>query len=47
MKKLIVTIIACFVIVVVLLYGTWELVNARSFQLFGDLVDKVETDQKL
>ncbi|WP_408011580.1 polysaccharide deacetylase family protein [Pseudalkalibacillus sp. A8] len=47
MKKLIVTIIASFVIVVVLLYGTWELVNARSFQLFGGLVDKVDTEEKV
>ena len=29
----------------VLVWGSWELADSRSFQLFGELVNRVETDQ--
>lgn len=30
-----------------LLYGTYEWINARSFQLFGEMTDRVETEKKI
>ncbi|WKE67515.1 polysaccharide deacetylase family protein [Gallaecimonas kandeliae] len=29
------------------LFGAWQLARSRHFQLFGDLVDRVDTDQKV
>lgn len=29
------------------LYGTWQLSRARTFQLFGEIVPRVETEQKV
>ncbi|EKE77171.1 polysaccharide deacetylase family protein [Gallaecimonas xiamenensis] len=31
----------------VVLLGTWQLVNSRQVQLFGELVNRVDTDQKV
>lgn len=33
--------------VLLLLYGTYQLMNARSFQLFGGVTDRVETEKKV
>lgn len=35
------------VLIMLALLGTWQLSNARSFQLFGDLADRVETADKV
>lgn len=47
MKKrfIIIGIALCFVFL--LLFGTYKLMNSRTFQLFGGLTEKVETDQKV
>lgn len=45
-KKIIITIVTLFIITVALL-GTYKLMNARSFQLFGDLTNRVETNEKV
>lgn len=45
-KKIIITIVTLFIITVAL-FGTYKLMNARSFQLFGDLTNRVETDEKV
>ncbi|THE09415.1 polysaccharide deacetylase [Bacillus timonensis] len=34
-------------IVFLMLFGTYRLMNSRSFQLFGGLIQQVETDQKV
>ena len=36
-----------FLAVVLLLIGMWKLMNARTFQLFGGITEKVETGQKV
>ncbi|WP_442598651.1 polysaccharide deacetylase family protein [Neobacillus sp. D3-1R] len=47
MKKVFIGIgIGCFVFAT-LLFGTYKLMNARTFQLFGGLTYQVETDQKV
>ncbi|HEY4554455.1 MAG TPA: polysaccharide deacetylase, partial [Bacillaceae bacterium] len=33
-------------LVMFLLFGTYKLMNARTFQLFGGLVSEVKTDEK-
>ena len=43
MRKILV-IAAAFVAAV---YGLWQLSSARSFQLFGELIQRVETDDKV
>ncbi|MEK4499332.1 polysaccharide deacetylase family protein [Bacillus sp. FSL R12-0069] len=45
-KKIIITIVTLFIITVAL-FGTYKLMNARSFQLFGDLTNRVETNEKV
>ncbi len=45
-KKKIITIVTIF-ITTVALFGTYKLMNARSFQLFGDLTNRVETNEKV
>ena len=34
-------------VVVVVFFGLWKLSSSVSFQLFGELIDKVDTEQKL
>ena len=34
-------------VVFLLLLGTYKLMNSRTYQVFGGLTDKVETDQKV
>ena len=43
MKKTLIT----AVVLSAALYGLWQLSSARSFQLFGELVQRVETDDKV
>ncbi|MGR4028318.1 polysaccharide deacetylase, partial [Bacillus sp. ZZQ-131] len=45
-KKIIITIVTLFFIITAL-FGTYKLMNARSFQLFGDLTQRVETNEKV
>lgn len=45
-KKLIITIVTLFIITIAL-FGTYKLMNARSFQLFGELTNRVETNDKV
>lgn len=45
-KKIIITIVTLFIITVAL-FGTYKLMNARGFQLFGDLTNRVETNEKV
>lgn len=45
-EKIIVTTVTLF-IVVIALFGTYKLMNARSFQLFGELTNRVETNEKV
>ncbi|MEQ3592045.1 polysaccharide deacetylase family protein [Bacillus albus] len=45
-KKIIITIVTLFIITVAL-FGTYKLMNARTFQLFGDLTNRVETNEKV
>ncbi|MFC7785503.1 polysaccharide deacetylase family protein [Rossellomorea sp. GCM10028870] len=47
MKKKILFILAVILIIFFLLFGAFKLMNARTFQLFGGLTHKVETDQKV
>ncbi|PFG07700.1 polysaccharide deacetylase family protein [Bacillus sp. es.034] len=47
MKKKILFILTAILIIFFLLFGTFKLMNARTFQLFGGLTEKVETDQKV
>ncbi|PGT20080.1 polysaccharide deacetylase family protein [Bacillus cereus] len=45
-KKLIITIVTLFIITITL-FGTYKLMNARSFQLFGELTNRIETNEKI
>lgn len=45
-EEKIITIVTIFIITVAL-FGTYKLMNARSFQLFGDLTNRVETNEKV
>ena len=47
MKKKIILIATAALFVFLLLFGTYKLMNSRTFQLFGGLTYKVETNQKL
>lgn len=47
MKKLLIFIGIGVLLVLVLLLGTYKLMNSRTFQLFGRLTDQVETNQKV
>ncbi|MDX8342605.1 polysaccharide deacetylase family protein [Rossellomorea sp. YZS02] len=47
MKKKLIFIGTVIVIIFLLLFGTFKLMNARTFQLFGGLTDKVETNHKV
>lgn len=45
-KKIIITIFIIFIITTAL-FGTYKLMNARSFQLFGELTNRIETNEKI
>ncbi|MDR7236931.1 polysaccharide deacetylase family protein [Neobacillus drentensis] len=47
MKKILIYIGIGILLVFLLLLGTYKLMNARTFQLFGGITDKVETNQKV
>ncbi|MBW3112470.1 polysaccharide deacetylase family protein [Bacillus sp. MCCB 382] len=47
MKKKLIFIGTVILIIFFLLFGTFKLMNARTFQFFGGLTDKVETNQKV
>ncbi|KPL58354.1 polysaccharide deacetylase family protein [Rossellomorea vietnamensis] len=47
MKKKLLFIFTAILIIFFLLFGAFKLMNARTFQLFGGLTEKVETDQKV
>lgn len=46
MKKKLLLISLAVLFVISLLFGTYKLMNSRTFQLFGGLTNKVETNQK-
>ncbi|MEH7081104.1 polysaccharide deacetylase family protein, partial [Bacillus velezensis] len=46
MKKLSKLLIGIMLIILIL-FGLYKLMNSRSFQLFGGLTDSVETNQKV
>ncbi|HEX8733842.1 MAG TPA: polysaccharide deacetylase family protein [Pyrinomonadaceae bacterium] len=46
MRKIYYLLIA-FVLLLGILYGLWEVSKSRTFQFFGEIVPRVETDQKL
>ncbi|MFZ7946378.1 MULTISPECIES: polysaccharide deacetylase family protein [Bacillaceae] len=47
MKKKLVYMGVGILVVFLLLFSTYKLMNSRTFQLFGGLTDQVETDQKV
>ncbi|MBY0223010.1 polysaccharide deacetylase family protein [Sporosarcina aquimarina] len=47
MKKKIIYIIIAILLVFLLLFCTYKLMNSRTFQLFGGLTNSVETNQKV
>ncbi|MDN3020224.1 polysaccharide deacetylase family protein [Paenibacillus sp. BSR1-1] len=47
MKKIILSIGVAIFIIFLFLFGTYKLMNARTFQLFGGLTNQVETNQKV
>ncbi|MGG0456705.1 polysaccharide deacetylase family protein [Bacillus mycoides] len=47
MKKKIIITLVTLLIIVISLFGTYKLMNARGLQLFGDLTNRVETNEKL
>lgn len=46
-KKLLYRTLATVVVLVFLLYGMWELMNSRTYQVFGELVHRVDTQEKI
>ena len=47
MKKRIIFIGVGILIFVFLVFGTYKLMNSRTYQLFGGLTEQVETNQKV
>lgn len=47
MKRKLIWIILSILLVVLLLFGAYKLMNSRSFQLYGGLTQQVETNQKV
>jgi peptidoglycan-N-acetylglucosamine deacetylase len=47
MKKKIIIAAGSIFLLILILFGTYKLMNARSFQLFGGLTDRVETEEKV
>lgn len=47
MKRKIIMIGIGILLVFILLFGTYKLMNARTYQLFGGLTEQVETEQKV
>ncbi|MGN8645060.1 polysaccharide deacetylase family protein [Gracilibacillus sp. HCP3S3_G5_1] len=47
MKKIIISFAIILICIVAILFGSYRLMNARSFQLFGDLTSQVETNEKV
>ncbi|MBO9129395.1 polysaccharide deacetylase family protein [Bacillus sp. 165] len=46
MKKIVIRVGMIILVIFLLLVSTYKLMNARSFQLFGELINHVETSQK-
>lgn len=46
-KKLFIIVSVCLFATAALCFGTYRLMNARNFQLFGKLVSRTHTDQKV
>lgn len=47
MKKAVIILVISVLLVIVLAKGALELMNARTFQLYGNIVPRVETEQKV
>ncbi|MBO1578609.1 MULTISPECIES: polysaccharide deacetylase family protein [Bacillus] len=47
MKKRIITSLIILITLLILLFGAYKLMNSRSYQLFGELTNRVETNQKV
>lgn len=47
MKKKLLIVCTVFALIILLLFGAYKLMNARTFQLFGTLTSKVETSEKV
>ncbi|RBW69607.1 polysaccharide deacetylase family protein [Bacillus taeanensis] len=47
MKKRIITLGVLLVIICFSLYGTYQLMNARTYQLFGGLTSQIDTNEKV
>ncbi|WP_226085581.1 polysaccharide deacetylase family protein [Mesobacillus sp. S13] len=47
MKKRIIYFGTLTIVIILLLLGTYKLMNSRTFQLFGGLTSKVDTDEKV
>ncbi|MFA7216567.1 MAG: polysaccharide deacetylase family protein [Candidatus Paceibacterota bacterium] len=45
--KLFLIVIAILLAVIVVLYGTYKLMNSRTYQVFGVLITRVDTDEKV
>lgn len=46
-KKTYLKIILSLLLLCLLLFGSYELMNARSYQLFGNITNSIETDEKV
>lgn len=46
-QKTIRMIVAVSAVLILIVYGLWELMNSRSFQVFGELVNRVNTEEKI
>ncbi|MEN1935188.1 polysaccharide deacetylase family protein [Paenibacillus sp. 102] len=47
MKKRIITSFIILITLLILLFGAYKLMNSRTYQLFGELTNRVETNQKV
>ncbi|PFE02844.1 polysaccharide deacetylase [Bacillus cereus] len=47
MKKRIITSFIILITLLILLFGAYKLMNSRTYQLFGELTNRVETNQKI
>lgn len=47
MRKKLLVIGLSVVVIVLLLIGTYKLMNSRTFQLFGGLTNQIETEEKV
>jgi peptidoglycan-N-acetylglucosamine deacetylase len=46
-RRVLLTLVACALLLLLLVWGSWQLLRSRSYQLFGELATVVETEERV